>query len=153
MAKVPRFTKELHVLVTPDHYEALKGLNGESIAHHIRRSIDALMGNYNKDLSEMEKRLLEIEPEYLALKKGIEEILKKKAVREAESRVIDKRVEESHVKLIELLKTYHNQVDKIPMSYFKVYSDFCGGVKSPQAFKYWLEEEGKRLGLIKSISP
>lgn len=136
------------MLITPDLDAFLEGLNGGK-GHHIRKMIEAYQGKYSKDLSDIDKRLAELEPEYLALKKRKEEILKEQAVRESENRNKDKRVEEAHVKLLDLLAKSHNRLDKLPMSYFRVYSDFCGGDPSPETFKVWLEEEAKRKGLIK----
>ena len=148
MKKTPKYTKDLHILLTPDEYDHVKELNG-GIGHHIRRMIEAHRGKYNKDFADIEKRLAEIEPEYLALKKRREEILQEKAQQEVENRLKDKRVEEAHKKLLELLKNNENRMDLLAAKYFKLYSDYCGGDPSPDAMRTWLEEEAKRLGIIK----
>ncbi|MDD3813236.1 MAG: hypothetical protein PHZ02_01210 [Desulfocapsaceae bacterium] len=141
-----RFTEEAHIKLDPDQREFLKN-QPDGMSNIIRRMVNAYMNKYDKDLAEIEIRLVEIEPEYLALKKKKEELLKERAVREAENRAKDKRVEDAHIKLLELFKNNYNRLDKIPNSYYKVYSDICG--VSIDELKSWLEEEVKKKGLIK----
>ena len=139
----------MHFLCSDEHHQFIQQeLNG-GLGFHLRKMIDAYMGKYNKDFAEIEKRLAEIEPEYLSLKKRKEELLKEKAEREVEMRTNDRRVEEAHQKLLELLKNSHNRLDLMPANYFKVYSDFCGGNPSQEALKVWLETEARSKGIIK----
>lgn len=142
------YTKDLHILITPELDEFLESLNGGK-GHHIRKMIVAYQGKFSKDLADIETRLAELEPEYLALKKRREEILQEKTRQEAENRSKDKRVDEAHKKLLELLKNHHNRMDLMPAKSFKLYSDFCEGDPSPETLKAWLEGEAKRQGIIK----
>ena len=75
--KEKKYTMDLHILVTSDQYDFVKGLNG-GMGFHVRGFIDAQMGRYDKDLEEINKQLEAIEPQYLALKKKKEELEEKK---------------------------------------------------------------------------
>ena len=147
-AKVKKYSQHLHILLDMDEYEFVKDLNG-GIGHHIRKMIDAHRGKYNKDFAEIEKRIAEIEPEYFALKKRRDEILKEKADQEAHNRSKDRQIEDAQKKLLEIFKGHHNRFDLMPSKSYKLYSDFCGGDPSPEAMRTWLENEARKLGLIK----
>lgn len=137
----PRYTKDLHVLIAPEEHEFVSKLNG-GIGHHIRQMIRAHMGKYDADLAELETRFAEIEPEYLSLKKRIDEMKKEKKRLQDAQMAADQRVEEAHKKLVELFKSHHSQIELIPKNYFKVYADFCG--QPVETLMAWLEEEVKK---------
>lgn len=69
--KQPKFTKDLHILVTEEQYNFLK--NQGDMGRYVRRMIDSCMGKH--DLAKIEKRIAEIEPEYFLLKKRRDEMI------------------------------------------------------------------------------
>ncbi len=140
----PRFTRDLHALLTDEQYEFLTQLNG-GIGHHVRQMIDASMGKYDKDLATLQTRLAAVEPEYFALKKRIEELKEAKKREEDEMMDKDRRVEDAHNKLLEMCKkSYHSRVDLVPKNYFKVYADMSG--ETVAVLKDWLEKEIAKSG-------
>lgn len=136
-----RYSVDLHILVSPDQKEHMAKRN-LSMGRMVRQMIDADMGKFDHDLAKLEERLAVVEPEYNTLKKRIEEIrLEKKRVEE-ERMAMDKRVEDAHVKLLELAKSQRNRVDLISKKYIKIYADMCG--QTVDEMLAWLENEVKK---------
>lgn len=137
-----RYTKHMHILVTEAMHNFVKNdLNG-GIGHHIRQMILAYMGNFDKDLAELKKRFAVVEPEYLSLKKRIEEAEAEKKRIEDEKAAKEKRIEDARAKLLVSLKERHYRVEDVPLSVLRFYSDQCG--LSVSDLKAWLAEEAKK---------
>lgn len=139
MSNNDRYDKHLHVLVTKGMHEFVKNdLNG-GMGHHIRQMILAYMGNFDKDLADLKKRFATVEPEYLSLKKRIEESEAEKKRVEDEMRTKEKLIEAAHEKLLAELKQAHNRVEDVPRPIIKFWSDKCG--ESVDDLKAWLKEQ------------
>ncbi len=138
----PRFTKDLHILLTEKQYDFVKNdLNG-GIGFHVRGMINASMGHFNKELTELEKEFAEVEPRYLSLKKRIEELKVEIRRREDELKSKEKRIEDVKAKLLEALRNNYWNPDRIQKATLKVYSDFSG--LSIEELKTYLADMAKR---------
>lgn len=139
MSNNDRYDKHLHVLVTKGMHEFVKNdLNG-GMGHHIRQMILAYMGNFDKDLADLKKRFAVVEPEYISLKKRIEESEAEKMRIEDEIRTKEKLIEDAHQKLLVELKQVHNRVEDVPRPIIKFWSDKCG--ESVDDLKAYLKEQ------------
>jgi len=139
--------------VRADYYEDfeikkyLSNLMG-GFAWHVRRATEVYVASMmgNQELLELREEVAAEEPKIYAKKKRIEEIEKIQKLQEDEKKSKNKRIDDAHSKLLEILKTNHNRIDLMQHRTYKLYSDFCGGDPSPEAMKTWLEEEVKRQG-------
>lgn len=139
MSDNSRYTKHMHILVTETMHDFVKNdLNG-GMGHHIRQMILAYMGNFDKDLADLKKRFAVVEPEYLSLKKRIEESEAEKKRVEDERRTKEKLIEDAHQTLLAELIRVHNRVEDVPRPALKFWSDKCG--ESVDALKAWLKEQ------------
>ena len=142
--KEKKYKADLHILVTDDQYEFVKGLNG-GMGFHVRSFIDAQKGKYDKDLEDIKKELDLIEPHYLALKKKKEELEEKKRLDMQVAMAKDKSIEFAHMKLLEALKNSYNQMDLMSGSIWKFYSEQCG--QTVDELKVWVREEMAKKGI------
>lgn len=94
------------------------------------------------ELTDLKKRFAAVEPEYLSLKKRIEELEVEKKRVEDERRTKEKLVEEAHQTLLAKLKDVHNRVEDVPRPIIKFWSDKCG--ESVDTLKAWLKEQAKK---------
>ncbi len=140
----PIYTKHIHILVKPEQHEFVKKeLNG-GISRHVRQMIDATMGYFDKELTELEKEYAQVEPRYLFLKKRIEELKQEKKRQEDEAKTKEKRIEDAHTRLLEALRRNNWKPERIPRSTYKVYSDFSG--QSVEELMEWVKKAAERRG-------
>lgn len=136
-----KYTERVHILVTTEQKKHLEKVH-KSQGFTLRQLIDAHMGKFDHDLAKLEERFSIVEPEYLALKKRIEEIRTEQKRLHDEKMAKDRLVEDAHAKLLGLAKTEHNRVDLISKKTFKFYADICG--QTPEELQAWLENELKK---------
>ncbi len=141
MSNNDHYDKHLHVLVTKGMHDFVKNYLNGGMGHHIRQMILAYMGNFDKDLADLKKRFVVVEPEYLSLKKRIEELEVEKKRLEDERRIKEKLVEEAHQTLLAKLIDVHNRVEDVPRPVLKFWSDKCG--ESVDTLKAWLKEQAQ----------
>lgn len=97
----------------------------------------------NAEIEELKKRFAVVEPEYLSLKKRIEEAETEKKRVEDERRTKEKLIEEAHEKLLAELKQAHNRVEDVSRPIIKFWSDKSG--ESVDTLKAWLTEQAKKI--------
>lgn len=142
MSKGPvTYSERVHFLCTPEQKEHLKKIK-KSQGLTLRTFIDAHMGKFDHDLVKLEERMAVLEPEYLAVKKRIEEIRLEKKRMEDEELAKDKQVEIAHEKLLGVAKSHRNRVDLVSRSTFKIYAEMCG--QTVEELQTWLEAEVKK---------
>lgn len=147
--KVGKYKELIQVRLTREQKEFVVAAWGSTnrISSQIRKLIDHARANAGDELVKLETRLAVIAPEYTTLKLRIEELKAAERVEAAVKSDKESKVEQAHSKLMGAFKTNHNQIDLIPSSYFKLYSDFCDGSPSPEELKTWLEGEIRKKGL------
>lgn len=140
--RTPLLTKRLHLLVSNEQYEFVKNdLNG-GIGFHVRSMIDTYKKFFDKEITNLEKEFVDVENKYITIKKRLEELRLQKKIIDDEQKARDKSVQTAKEKLLQVLRSHSNRVDKIPKNIFKIYSDMTG--LSVENLQQWLTEESNK---------
>lgn len=139
---MPLLTKRLHLLVSCEQYEFVKNeLNG-GIGFHVRSMIDTYRKFFDKEITNLEKEFVEVENTYITMKKRLEELRLQKKIMDDEQKSRDKSVQTAKEKLLQVLRSHNNRVDRIPKNIYKIYSDMTG--LSVEDLQQWLMEESSK---------
>lgn len=140
--RMPLLTKRLHLLVSCEQYEFVKNeLNG-GIGFHVRSMIDTYRKFFDKEITNLEKEFVEVENTYITMKKRLEELRLQKKIMDDEQKSRDKSVQTAKEKLLQVLRSHNNRVDRIPKNIYKIYSDMTG--LSVEDLQQWLMEESSK---------
>lgn len=117
----------------------------EGLSEKCRQVLGSYMQSRKGDpeLTDLKKRFAAVEPEYLSLKKRIEELEAVKKRIEDERRTKEKLIEDAHEKLLAELIQAHNRVEDVSRPIIKFWSDKCG--ESVDVLKAWLAEQAKKI--------
>jgi len=134
-----RFSKRLQILVTDEQYDFIKNeLNG-GIGFHLRDMIDTHQRFYNKEINNLEKEFNELELNYIAMKKRLDDLRTKQKILDDEQKAKENLIENAKMKLLTVYRRYHNRTDLIPIGIFKTYQEITG-IKV-EDLKVWLEQQ------------
>lgn len=140
--RTPLLTKRLHLLVSCEQYEFVKNeLNG-GIGFHVRSMIDTYRKFFDKEITNLEKEFVEVENTYITMKKRLEELRLQKKIMDDEQKSRDKSIQTAKEKLLQVLRSHNNRVDRIPKNIYKIYSDMTG--LSVEDLQQWLMEESSK---------
>ena len=139
-----QYTHDLHIRITEDQGKFITNDVKTDYSQYIRKLIDARKNTHNKDLAILEAEFAVVEPRYFTLLKQIEE-LKSESKRLAEEALTkEKRIEEAHEKLLEVLERYNWHPERIQRATYKIYADFTG--ESIENLEAWVKEKAKTRG-------